>query len=156
FPDSRGKPGLKELVGALLDRMEAGVDVRIILRNEGDTRAMLQALKTYGFDMDRVRLLGGCHNKGIVVDSKAVLVSSQNYSADGVRFNRDAGLIIFNPKVAQYFEDIFLYDWESRAVQRVAGERGAMPLLRAVAEAAPGATRAARKERVVSWSQYYE
>ena len=36
------------LVDALLERMDAGVDVRIILRNEGDTRAMLQALKTYG------------------------------------------------------------------------------------------------------------
>src|SRR5262249_46831774 len=46
FPDNRGKPGLKDLVDALLDRMEAGVDVKIILRNEGDTRGMLQALKT--------------------------------------------------------------------------------------------------------------
>src|SRR5205085_594382 len=38
FPDNRGKPGLKDLVDALLERTEAGVDVRIILRNEGDTR----------------------------------------------------------------------------------------------------------------------
>jgi hypothetical protein len=155
FPDNRGKPGLKDLVDALLDRMESDVDVRIILRNEGDTRGMLQALKTYGFDMERVKLLGGCHNKGIVVDTKVVMVSSQNYSADGVRFNRDAGLIIYHPKVAKYFEDIFLYDWESRATQKVAGERGAMPLLRAVAEAAPR-TRAARKTEVIPWNQFYE
>jgi phosphatidylserine/phosphatidylglycerophosphate/cardiolipin synthase-like enzyme len=155
FPDGGGKPALKELVGALLDRMEAGVDVRIILRNEGDTRSMLQALKAYGFDMTRVKLLGGCHNKGIVVDSAVVLVSSQNYSADGVRYNRDAGLIISHPKVAKYFEQIFLYDWDVRATQRITGERGAMPLLPEVAAGAPDAgTRSAT--RTLSWSDYYQ
>jgi hypothetical protein len=155
FPDGGGKPALKELVDALLDRMTAGVDVRIILRNEGDTRTMLQALKTYGFDMTRVKLLGGCHNKGIVVDSKVVLVSSQNYSADGVRYNRDAGLIISHPKVAQYFEQIFKYDWDVRATQRVSGELGAMPLLPEVAAASADAgTRAAA--RTLSWSDYYQ
>lgn len=155
FPDGGGKPALKELVDALLDRMKSGVDVRIILRNEGDTRSMIQALKTYGFDMDKVKLLGGCHNKGIVVDSTVVLVSSQNYSADGVRYNRDAGLIISNAKVAKYFERIFLYDWESRATQRVAGERGAMPLLPEVAAGAPrGGTRAG--VRTISWDEFYQ
>ena len=157
FPDNRGKPGLKDLVDALLERMNAGVDVKIILRNEGDVRGMLQGLKTFGFDMERVKLLGGCHNKGIVVDSKAAMVSSQNYSADGVRFNRDAGLIIYHPKVAKYFEQIFLYDWESRAIQKAGGERGAMPLLREVADAAPAGTRAARKAApVIAWDQFYE
>ena len=34
------------------------------------------------------------HNKGIVVDSKTVLVSSQNWSSAGVLQNRDAGVII--------------------------------------------------------------
>ena len=157
FPDGRGKPGLKDLVDALLERMNAGVDVKIILRNEGDVRGMLQGLKTYGFDMERVKLLGGCHNKGIVVDSKAVMVSSQNYSADGVRFNRDAGLIIYHPKVAKYFEQIFLYDWESRAIQKAGGERGGMPLLPEVAAAAPPGTRAVRNAATrISWDQFYE
>jgi hypothetical protein len=157
FPGNAGKPGLKDLVDALLDRMNAGVDVRIILRNEGDTRQMLQALKTYGFDENRIKLLGGCHNKGIVVDSKVVMVSSQNYSADGVRFNRDAGLIIFDPKVATFFEKIFEYDWDERALSKVAGERGAMPLVREVAEAAPG-VRGARGAggQVLTLDEYYD
>ena len=124
FPDGAGKPGLKELAEALRDRIAAGVDVRIILRNGGDARGMLQALKVFGIDPARVHLLGGCHNKGIVVDSKAVLVSSQNYSADGVRFNRDAGLLIRHAGAAAYFEQIFLHDWDNRATQRIAGETG--------------------------------
>jgi hypothetical protein len=158
FPGNAGKPGLKDLVDALLKRMAAGVDVRIILRNEGDARLMLQALKTYGFDENRIKLLGGCHNKGIVVDSKVVMVSSQNYSADGVRFNRDAGLIIFHPKVAQYFAQIFEYDWEHRALSKIAGERGGMPLLREVASSAPkSATRTARTgAQVIKLDEYYQ
>jgi phosphatidylserine/phosphatidylglycerophosphate/cardiolipin synthase-like enzyme len=155
FPDAGGKPALKELVDALLDRMDAGVDVRIILRNN-DARPMIQALQTYGFDVSRVKLLGGCHNKGIVVDSKRVLVSSQNYSADGVRFNRDAGLLIDQPDVAKYYGKIFEYDWEHRAYQQDPGERGAMPLLPEVAAAAPAGTRAAGTAETISWAEYYQ
>ena len=55
------------------------------------------------------------HNKGIVVDSHVVMVSSQNWSADGTLRNRDAGLIIFNPEAAAYFEEIFLHDWDNLA-----------------------------------------
>ena len=54
------------------------------------------------------------------MDSKAVLVSSQNYSADGVRFNRDAGLLIHHAGAAAYFEQIFLHDWDNRATQHYA------------------------------------
>lgn len=151
FPDGGGKPGLKELAEALRDRIDAQVDVRIILRNGGDSRAMLQALKVFGIPETHVRLLGGCHNKGIVADSKAVLVSSQNYSADGVRYNRDAGLIVRHPGVAAYFEDIFLHDWDNRATQRAAGEAGEMPLVAQVAGAAgtrsPGTT--------IAWDDFY-
>jgi phosphatidylserine/phosphatidylglycerophosphate/cardiolipin synthase-like enzyme len=149
FPDGAGKPGLKELAEALRDRIAAGVDVRIILRNGGDARGMLQALKVFGIDPARVRLLGGCHNKGIVVDSKAVLVSSQNYSADGVRFNRDAGLLVRHAGAAAYFEQIFLHDWDNRATQRVAGETGGMPLV----PAAAGGTRSAGA--TMGWEDWY-
>jgi hypothetical protein len=151
FPDGGGKPALKELAEALRDRVDAGVDVRVILRNGGETRAMIQALKVFGIPESRVRLLGGCHNKGIVVDSKAVLVSSQNYSPDGVRFNRDAGLIIRHPDVAAYFEKLFLHDWENRASQRLAGEVGEMPMIPALSR---GATTRAAVE-TITWDEFY-
>jgi len=152
FPDGDGKPGLKELAEAIRGRVEAGVDVRIILRNEGDTRAMLQALKVFGIPDKCIRMLGGCHNKGIIVDNAACVVSSQNYSADGVRFNRDAGLIIRNPDVVGYYADIFLHDWDNRATQRIIGERaGEMPMVPQVA--ARAATRAAA--RTISWEEFY-
>ncbi|HEY1428877.1 MAG TPA: phospholipase D-like domain-containing protein, partial [Candidatus Tumulicola sp.] len=58
-------------------------------------------------------------NKGIIVDSSAVLVSSQNWSAAGCLRNRDAGLILHNAEIAQYFEAIFLDDWTKRADQKL-------------------------------------
>ena len=155
FPDGMGKPGLKELVEALLDRQKAGVDLRIILRNGGNAREMLQSMKSFGFDMSKVKMLGGCHNKGIVVDSQVAMVSSQNYSADGVRFNRDAGLIIYSPKVAKYYGQIFEYDWDVRATQNLTTERGAMPLLPEVAKLdKTRGTRAA--QQTISWDEFYQ
>ena len=55
------------------------------------------------------------HNKGIIVDGASVLVSSANWSGDGVLRNRDAGLIVHDREVAGYFSRAFLEDWESRA-----------------------------------------
>jgi len=46
-----------------------------------------------------------------VIDSSIVVVSSQNFSPSGVQTNRDAGVIIESPLIAQYFEPIFLSDW---------------------------------------------
>jgi hypothetical protein len=143
---------LCKLVDAMADRIRHGVDVRIILR-DGDTRKMLEALKNKGLDTDKIKLLKGCHNKGIIVDSKAVVVSSQNWSGDGVQFNRDAGLIMYHPAIAQYFEKIFLYDWNSRAHQRATAERS-MPFVIPLA-AAGKKTRGALAWRGIPWSDFY-
>jgi PLD-like domain len=61
------------------------------------------------------RTQSSIHNKGIVVDGETVLVSSANWSGDGVLRNRDAGLIIFNKEIATYFQNAFLFDWDNRA-----------------------------------------
>jgi phosphatidylserine/phosphatidylglycerophosphate/cardiolipin synthase-like enzyme len=47
-----------------------------------------------------------------VVDSRSVVVSSQNFSPAGVETNRDAGVIIESEDIAQYFEPIFRSDWQ--------------------------------------------
>ncbi len=143
---------LGELVDALVDRIQRGVDVRIILR-DGDTRKMLEALKNKGFDTDKIKLQRGCHNKGIVVDSKVAVVSSQNWSGDGVQFNRDAGLIMYHPTIARYFEKIFLYDWNNRARQKAAAEI-AMPLVTPPV-AARKKTRGTPGWQKVAWSDFH-
>jgi phosphatidylserine/phosphatidylglycerophosphate/cardiolipin synthase-like enzyme len=53
--------------------------------------------------------------EGFVIDSSAVVVSSQNFSPDGIQCNRDAGVIIESAPIAQYFENVFLADWNNKA-----------------------------------------
>ena len=71
------------LLDALLARIAAGLDVHIILRNLPGARQMLEALQLRGFDASKIRLQGTCHNKGIIVDSRAVALGSHNWSSDG-------------------------------------------------------------------------
>src|SRR5262249_34670634 len=130
----RLNPGpFADLVDALREKVNnPGIDARVILRDGGDARGMLEALKAQGFRTDRVRLLKGCHTKGIIVDGEAVLVGSHNWSGDGTTANRDASLIVRDPSAAAYFAELFLFDWEHRARARVSADRaGAMPRLAA-------------------------
>lgn len=61
-----------------------------------------------------------CHNKLIVIDGKTVLISSQNWSRTGVGAvggNREAGLLIEYPDLAQYYTQIFESDWNSAFIK---------------------------------------
>ena len=102
----------ERLLQALLAKQQAGLDLRLIIRNIGDLRTTVSRILDYGFDTNQLRLQTNCHNKGIVVDSKVVLLGSQNWTGDGTGPNRDASLIFFDDEIAQYYETIFLYDWE--------------------------------------------
>jgi phosphatidylserine/phosphatidylglycerophosphate/cardiolipin synthase-like enzyme len=106
-----------ELLAAVAERQLAGVDVRIIF-SQWETVDHLEKLQAMGFDLAQVRVQQGVHNKGIVRDSTDVLISSENWSADGVLRNRDAGVIISHPGIARYFQAIFLHDWTNLAHQR--------------------------------------
>ncbi|WP_067490329.1 phospholipase D-like domain-containing protein [Erythrobacter sp. CCH5-A1] len=124
---------------ALRDRQKAGLDVRIIFRDGREFGAesgrkqqpLLERLKAFGFDMDRVKLQLRCHTKGIIVDGKTVLFGSHNLTNEGALYNRDASLIVYDPEVARYFAEIFEHDWTNLAQQRaeevVGGIRIAQP-----------------------------
>ena len=73
--------------------------MRIIL-GDSDAADKIRKLAEAGFNDQVFRVQGSIHNKGIIVDGAAVLVSSANWSGDGVLRNRDAGLIIYDPDVA--------------------------------------------------------
>jgi phosphatidylserine/phosphatidylglycerophosphate/cardiolipin synthase-like enzyme len=51
------------------------------------------------------------HNKGVIVDDRAVLVSSINWNMNSPTFNRETGVIIGQPEVARYFRTVFDADW---------------------------------------------
>ena len=51
------------------------------------------------------------HNKGVIVDGQRVLISSINWNKHSPTYNREIGIIIENPKLAAYYTEVFLYDW---------------------------------------------
>ncbi len=101
------------LLQALGDAFAKGLDVRIIVSEFQKDAATEQLSK---LKLDQVlRKQNRVHNKGIIVDGKKVLVSSQNWSSEGVLSNRDAGVIIDNEDLAGFFQAIFMDDWTTRA-----------------------------------------
>jgi phosphatidylserine/phosphatidylglycerophosphate/cardiolipin synthase-like enzyme len=47
----------------------------------------------------------------MIVDNKTVLISSINWNQNSVLNNREAGIIIENEALAEYFACVFFFDW---------------------------------------------
>ncbi|SDC90413.1 phospholipase D-like domain-containing protein [Paraburkholderia lycopersici] len=117
---SKGSGDYDALLRAIAGRIAAGVDVRLIESAEYGMK-WAEKMKQSGVDLTRnIRLQSNVHNKGFVVDSKQVVISSQNFSSAGIAQNRDAGVIIASESIAAYYEAVFLADWEKRAKPFVA------------------------------------
>lgn len=54
-----------------------------------------------------------CHNKLVIIDGTTTLISSQNWSDTGVSTNREAGVVVEDPAIAQYYTEIFESDWST-------------------------------------------
>ncbi|MEX2720525.1 MAG: phospholipase D-like domain-containing protein [Candidatus Wukongarchaeota archaeon] len=100
----------------LVDAAQRGVDVRVILDQKYNKEENLETanyLDSFGIEVkfgDTTKL-DAIHNKGVIVDEKAVLVSSINWSNESVTENRETGIIIYDSDVANYFTNIFEWDW---------------------------------------------
>jgi hypothetical protein len=108
-----------ELLDALAAKINAGKDVRIILSEFQLLKGGLEALQAANINLANVKIQNNVHNKGFVFDHKKVVVSSMNWSGEGVLENRDAGVLIENATAAQYFEAVFLDDWTNHAKQKL-------------------------------------
>jgi hypothetical protein len=126
-------PEFRMLIDALKDRIDAGLDVRIICRDMMKQES-LDVLVALGFPKDTFRFQPACHNKTIIVDKKVVMFGSHNWSNEGVKTNRDASLIFDDEEIAAYLADVYDFDWEHLATAhptparpRVADEGEAAP-----------------------------
>ena len=102
------------LVGALKKKIDDGLDVRIICRDMMKQES-LDVLVALGFPREVFRFQPACHNKTIIVDRKAVMFGSHNWSNEGVKANRDASLIFDDKEIANYLADVYDYDWNRLA-----------------------------------------
>jgi phosphatidylserine/phosphatidylglycerophosphate/cardiolipin synthase-like enzyme len=127
------QPHIQKLLGAIAAawKRNPALDVRIVLAvpigDKAKEKKNLETLEQYGLKPGvHIRYLNKkyfahCHNKLIIVDRKAVLVSSQNWSDSAVAENREAGLLIYNAPMTRYFAGIFQMDWETGSQALEAG-----------------------------------
>jgi hypothetical protein len=103
----------RELLDALKEKAHELDDVRIIFRDirRAKTIDALRLLDRDGFPMDKIRAMGNCHTKGILIDSEITVIGSHNWTNEGTNYNRDASLIIHDPEVTAYYEEIVEHDW---------------------------------------------
>ncbi len=113
------KAKFADLIDAVAAKINANKDVRIILSEFQVLKGGLEALQAAGIDLGHVKIQNNVHNKGFIFDHKIVVVSSMNWSGEGVLNNRDAGVIIDNVTAARYYEKIFLDDWNNHAEQKM-------------------------------------
>ena len=124
--------GQQEAIGRLLEKIRKAMgrtpdlDVRIILakpfpgsRFDKEAKAIKDLKQQFGLKLgENIRILNPkhfvhCHNKLIIVDEQAVLVSSQNWSDSAVLKNREAGLLLEYPEMARQYAAIFKTDWDT-------------------------------------------
>jgi hypothetical protein len=115
-------PEFRQLVGALKDKIDAGLEVRIICRDLMKQES-LDVLVALGFPKDVFRFQPACHNKTIIVDGSVVMFGSHNWSNEGVKTNRDASLIFDDEEIAAYLADVYQYDWDRLATAHPAKAR---------------------------------
>jgi len=99
--------------------------------------------------MERVRLQRSkLHNKGILVDGRIAVVGSHNWSSDGVQWNRDASLVFHHRDIAEYFTEVFMFDWMHLTVPVSVGAAAA-EIARADQPTPPGSVR-------LPWHSWFE
>lgn len=109
-------PSLDDILLDLIAAKNRGVNVTIV-RNDGTeehNNASGDILFKHGIES---RILKGApfgtqHNKGIIVDGEFVLVCSINFSNNSITNNREAGVIIRSTAVANYYLEVYNYDWD--------------------------------------------
>ena len=110
----------ESLMQAVIDRKNAGVDVRIMLNaaRSGGDRAndeTYERFKSAGIDVQwSSPKFYVTHEKSIVADEKAALVATFNLCSKYFSLTRDYGIVTHDPqRVAQIIE-VFNADWEHR------------------------------------------
>jgi phosphatidylserine/phosphatidylglycerophosphate/cardiolipin synthase-like enzyme len=103
-----------EIISAISDKMREGLDVRVLVgvNQKEEHSNILLGRRRWKRSMFR-RQTSKLHNKGILIDDKIAVVGSNNWSSDGTQYNRDASLVFYSRPIAQYYTEVFLFDWDN-------------------------------------------
>lgn len=128
-------PTLTNILDSIINARKRGVEVKVLLDPRSDrNNETAQILISAGIDVAFANtsyygsdhLFETMHNKGMIIDHKITLISSINWSPTSLRDNREVGIIINNEKISQYYEELFMYDW-NHAAEYLHGEPVEVP-----------------------------
>jgi phosphatidylserine/phosphatidylglycerophosphate/cardiolipin synthase-like enzyme len=113
-------PNVRKLLDAIKDARAGNpaTKLRVILGPFAGRDMLERIVANYGWIPGKeIRFLNprsglNCTNKLIIVDRRACLVHSANWTEAGVSKNRDFGLLMDPSDVAAYFGQIFQVDWD--------------------------------------------
>jgi phosphatidylserine/phosphatidylglycerophosphate/cardiolipin synthase-like enzyme len=127
YKDWKGQ--ISPFVEKLVNKAKQGVDIKVIMNYNPryeSSNEKCNLTKTYFEEHDievkfiytNWSIFSNIHNKGMIVDNNSVLISSINWNENSVTRNREAGIIIENEEVAQYYAEVFFYDWNLSGSKR--------------------------------------
>ncbi|HCM9429377.1 phospholipase D family protein [Klebsiella aerogenes] len=104
-----------EIVRELVRAKRRGIDVRVVLDDEGNrgrgSQAAINTLLNAGIPLRTVSTFRIMHDKAIIVDNKTVSTGSFNYTRSAARYNSENVIVIRDfPSLAQKY----LEHWQSR------------------------------------------
>lgn len=97
-----------------------GVNIRVQLNENSDSDNITYYFRSKGIDVrwmgNSGTQIGGSyvsttHTKILIIDGNTTLLSSINFSEQGLTENREAGMVIQSTTVADYYTQIFESDW---------------------------------------------
>jgi len=138
------------IIAAITEKMQAGLDVKVIVgpSQNPEHSDLLVGARKWKRSMFR-RQTSKVHNKGILVDGKIAVVGSNNWSTDGTQYNRDTSLVFHSPEIAQFFTEVFLFDWHNLTKPIARREEMTPVIAPENAPTPPGMRR-------VSWQEWYD
>ena len=113
FTDVNDGGQVDQVINAILAAKARGVTIRIITDETKDFENISDICVANGIAIgwQDTTYFTAEHNKGIIVDGELVLVCSINFSDESIANNREAGVIIENNNVVQWYQAVFDYDW---------------------------------------------
>lgn len=95
-----------EVLGAIAERQNAGVEVMVQVEENRDLDKLLAAgihAKKYPGTY--------LHAKAIVVDGKRAYVGSENFTANSLNNNRELGILLDDPAILEIMSSVMRSDW---------------------------------------------
>jgi phosphatidylserine/phosphatidylglycerophosphate/cardiolipin synthase-like enzyme len=118
-----------DIVTAIGRKMQDGLDVRVLVGSSQNPEHSDFLIGNKGWKRSMFRRQSSkLHNKGILIDGKIAGVGSNNWSTDGTQYNRDTTLIFFSRPIAQYYTEVFTFDWDNLS-KPISSQQEVVPIL---------------------------